>query len=660
MNINTPSHSILFQEKLKRWSRYLAYAVIGIGLLVLSGWQFDIDFFKRPIPWLAAMNPTSAVLFVLSGLAFLSLSPGKAPQKMKPAGYLLAALVFVSAFVKMLDVFTNFKTGVDLFIFSEAIGRDFNNKFSGTMAPITAFSFLLIAAALFLLHTGGDKKITPVQVISLALALVSLLSILGCIYNVQPFYMKLVYIPMAIHTAIGFLLMSLAFLFSHPTKGFMKQLTGHLSGSQAARFLIPAAILIPMALGYLRLLGHWAHAFSTEFGVAILVLSIIIVFVMLIWFNANSLNKKDVLRIEAETKLNTYMRQLEESEEKFHKAFEVSAAGMSITRLSDSRYLEVNDAFVQMTGFSKKELINHTSTELGIVTNIDRREEVLQEIRKNGYAKQFEMTIRHKNGGILEILASVETITLNGEKYALNIIFDITNRKNAEMQLEAVNKELEAFSYSISHDLRAPLRAIDGYAKMLEEDYQELLNREGKEFIEVIQYNAKKMSFLIDDLLAFSRLGRKTIYKAELDMNELVTGVIADLGRATPHHAEISVQSLHPVKGDSSMIKQVFTNLLSNAIKYSSKKQNPVIGIRAEQKGDEVLFEVTDNGEGFDMAYVDKLFGVFQRLHSDEEFEGTGVGLAIVQRIVNKHGGRVWARGELGKGSTFSFTLPLT
>jgi PAS domain S-box-containing protein len=467
------------------------------------------------------------------------------------------------------------------------------------------------------------------------------------------------YIPMALHTAVGFLLFSLAILFSNPDKGIMKELTGPYSGSQTARILIPAAILIPMLLGYLRLLGHWSNVFSTEFGVAVLILSIIVVFVSIIWYNTIALNKKDVLRIEAEARLKDYVEQLRESEEKFQKAFQASSAAISLTRLSDSAFVEVNNAFIEMTGYTRQELISHTSEELGIVLNLKKREEILREIKEHGSASQFEMAVRNKSGSVLEVLASIETILLNGEKYAINFIVDITGRKQAEAQLEAVNKELEAFSYSVSHDLRSPLRAIDGYAKMLEEDYHKLLDKEGKRLLAAVQYNAKKMSNLIDDLLSFSKLGRKSVSKADLDMNHLVRDVISDLNKQEEHKAEIKVGGLHSAKGDYALVRQVFINLISNALKYSAGNPKPVVEITSELAPGEIIFRVKDNGVGFDMAYVDKLFGVFQRLHSESEFKGTGVGLAIVQRIINKHAGKVWAEAELGKGATFSFTLPL-
>lgn len=251
---------------------------------------------------------------------------------------------------------------------------------------------------------------------------------------------------------------------------------------------------------------------------------------------------------------------------------------------------------------------------------------------------------------------------------------DITRQKKADFeinqlnknlerniaQLQLTNKELEAFSYSVSHDLRAPLRSINGYAQMIQEDHAHAFNEDAKRMLNVIRKNATKMGMLIDDLLAFSRMGRKEITRVPVEFNKLVEPVMADIRQTAPEKTKITAHPLPNTQGDPSLLSQVFINLISNAVKYSAKKENPEVEIGAEEKDDEIVYYVKDNGAGFDMQYVHKLFGVFQRLHSNEEFEGTGVGLAIVQRIIVKHGGKVWAEGKPGDGAVFYFSLPKT
>ncbi len=226
--------------------------------------------------------------------------------------------------------------------------------------------------------------------------------------------------------------------------------------------------------------------------------------------------------------------------------------------------------------------------------------------------------------------------------------------KERTAELETANKELESFSYSVSHDLRAPLRAIHGYTRILEEDYLQDVDQGGKETINVILKNSKKMGELIDELLAFSKLGKTGVNSKKTDMDALVKMVADDfLLLDTNNKINITINSLPPANVDSTLIKQVWVNLISNAIKYSGNNAKIEVEIGAYSKENKTVYYVKDN----DMKYYNKLFGVFQRLHSQEEFEGTGVGLAIIQRIIQKHNGEVWATSKLNEGTTFCFSL---
>lgn len=226
-------------------------------------------------------------------------------------------------------------------------------------------------------------------------------------------------------------------------------------------------------------------------------------------------------------------------------------------------------------------------------------------------------------------------------------------------QLESANKELESFSYSVSHDLRAPVRAIGGFSRMLVEDHGDQLDEEARRKLGVVQSEAHRMGTLIDDLLAFSRLGRMAIQKTELDMAELARSIFE--GLRTQHQGpevEFRLSPLPRGMGDKTLVGQVWINLLGNALKFSSKREKPLIEVSAISDTKEYIYFVRDNGAGFDPRYQAKLFGVFQRLHDASEFPGTGVGLALVQRIVVRHGGRIWADGKPDEGATFYFTLP--
>jgi len=308
---------------------------------------------------------------------------------------------------------------------------------------------------------------------------------------------------------------------------------------------------------------------------------------------------------------------------------------------------------------------------IGVALNITERKQAEEEKEK----RAAELIIANKE----LIFQNEEKEKRAAELINANkaILREITERKNAELELkkyqehleelvksrtqdlESSNKELEAFAYSVSHDLRAPLRAIDGFTRILLEDYVEKMDAEANRLGSIIQKNSQKMGKLIDDLLAFSRLGRATMHFSEINMKSLVNDVYLDI--ASPEERKkinFELADLPKAYGDPNMLRQVWTNLLSNAIKFSAKQKKPVISVTCQIENNTSNYCIRDNGAGYNMQYQDKLFGVFQRLHSEKEFAGNGVGLALVRRIIQRHDGRIWAEGEIDKGAAFYFSLP--
>lgn len=248
-------------------------------------------------------------------------------------------------------------------------------------------------------------------------------------------------------------------------------------------------------------------------------------------------------------------------------------------------------------------------------------------------------------------------INIHKQEAALSDLNEELKQKNED--LEQSNNDLEAFTYSVSHDLRAPLRAVHSYAMIMREDHEKELNAECLRLLGNITRNAERMARLIESLLEFSRLGKLGITAGIVDVNILIQEALEDINATVQKVPEFRIQKDMPrAVGDRDLLKQVFVNLLSNAVKYSGKKEAPVVEVGARLDGSEVIYHVRDNGSGFDMQYMNKLFGVFSRLHRDTEYEGIGIGLAIVQRIVTRSGGRVWAEGALDQGATFYIALP--
>ncbi len=293
----------------------------------------------------------------------------------------------------------------------------------------------------------------------------------------------------------------------------------------------------------------------------------------------------------------------------------------------------------------------------GFISDITVRKHALDELVTLKNALENKVTER-----TAELEDKVHQLD-KSKKAMLYMVEDLNNTtrelEQRQKELETANKELEAFSYSVSHDLRAPLRAITGFSRILYDEYHEQLDDAAQELINDIVNNSVHMSHLIDDLLKFSRMSRAGITKQLINMNHLFEQSFEELTANSTHDdIEFNVHDLPQGYGDYKLIKQVVMNLLSNAIKFTGKIDSPVITIEGKKKNGQCVYSVSDNGAGFDDKYVHKLFGVFQRLHDRDEFEGTGVGLAIIQRIITRHGGTVRAQGKTGQGATFYFTLP--
>jgi PAS domain S-box-containing protein len=359
---------------------------------------------------------------------------------------------------------------------------------------------------------------------------------------------------------------------------------------------------------------------------------------------------------------------LRESEIKYRGLYEFTQDGIVMTDIKGN-IVECNRAYSDMLGYHRKEIIGLTYQQTTPAKWHDmERDIVINKILKTGYSDVYEKEYIKKDGTVFPV--SIRVGAIKDEAGSITgiwgIIRDITERKQIEAvlrkhlaELEFANKELESFSYSVSHDLRAPLRAIDGYTSMILKKQGDKFDADTLDKFNTIRSSTHQMGQLIDDLLRLSRLGRKHISPTYLDMDIVMKDAWKEV-QASDHERNIKlkVNSMPPGYGDGALIKQVLINLLSNAIKFTKNQNSTLIEVGGHIDGNKDVYYVMDNGVGFDMQYYDKLFGVFQRLHSLEDFEGTGIGLATVQRIINRHEGLVWAEGKVGEGATFYFSLP--
>jgi PAS domain S-box-containing protein len=351
-----------------------------------------------------------------------------------------------------------------------------------------------------------------------------------------------------------------------------------------------------------------------------------------------------------------------ENETTFQLIVESTLIGMILVN-SEGKITFANRQAEKLFGFSSKELVGNT-VEILIPERFRAKHPSYRNVSFHAPVTHQmgagrDLFGRRKDGTEFPVEIRLNPIEAPGGTLMLAAITDITERKKAEKQLLAANEALEAFSSAVSHDLRAPVRAIAGFASIIQKGHSDGLEPEAKELLGQIINNGKRMASIIDDLLKLAKNGIDKLKVEPVNMERLINGVWLNISRTTSNRAVIELGELPVVQADMSMMQQVVVNLLSNAIKYSSKKVNPLVTIGAEQTKDYVTFYFKDNGVGFNMKDYDQLFGAFQRLHSQAEFEGTGVGLTLVKKIIEKHGGTVGAEGKPGEGATFYFSLPL-
>jgi len=371
-------------------------------------------------------------------------------------------------------------------------------------------------------------------------------------------------------------------------------------------------------------------------------------------------------------------RAVRASEISYRCLFEAAQDGILILNGETGRISDVNPFLVRLLGFSHDEMVGKTVRELSPFKDIEANQSMLDRLKAHGYVRYENLLLESRDGrhiaaefvGNVYHAASTTVIQCN--------IRDITQRKraqdeirrlNAELeqrvalrtaQLEESNKDMEAFSYSVSHDLRAPLRHIMGFVDLLQKEAGPSLSEANRGHLTIVFDSAKRMGLLINDLLAFSLIGRSEMHKSEVDLDLLVREIMAEFGADNPDRKITwEIRPLPKVQADSALLRQALVNLISNAVKFTGLLDQALIEIGcAPGRDDETIVFVRDNGAGFDPRYVSKLFGVFQRLHTRAEFEGTGIGLANVQRIIERHGGRTWAEGVVDGGATFYLSIP--
>ena len=369
---------------------------------------------------------------------------------------------------------------------------------------------------------------------------------------------------------------------------------------------------------------------------------------------------------------------LQESEERFRFAFHTSPDSININRLADGAYIDINKGFTRILGYTREDVIGESSLSLNIWKNPDDRKRLVEGLTQKGYVENLEAEFVGKDGKVIVGLMSANIMQINDESVLLSVTRDITERKHIENELkqyrthleemvkirtealEAKNKEMETFTYSVSHDLKAPLRGIDGYSRLLEEEYADKLDAEGLLFLKNVRQSTSQMNQLIEDLLAYSRMERRDIQPVSIDLRPMIDILVSHRAHdIEAGHINVSVNlPFQNVHSDIETLRQVLGNYLDNAVKFARRDTSTIIEVGGRENDEAWTLWVKDNGIGFDPQYVDRIFEIFQRLHRVEDFPGTGIGLAIARKAIERIGGRVWAESSPGNGATFFIDIP--
>lgn len=647
-------------------ARIGAAATVLVGFLVLIGWVFDLRLLMQVSTAWTPMVPLTAATFCLAGASLGLLTRVMRPvvgaeaarERWRRAAMGLGVLVALIGASRLGCHLLGWASPVDLLGFVAPVGP-------GEMAVLTSVGFTLAGVALVL--AALRRFLISSQWLAACVILIGWMSITRYLYGGE---VRGVLFLVAVHTAVLFGVLGLGIFFARPDGGFMVLWNGQTAGSVLVRRLFPAALTMPVLIGFLRLLGERAGWYGLETGLAIFAMSNVVVFVALAWHTASHLHREGLARDSAERTLRI--------EKALSDALLDSLPGVFYLYDRSGRFLRWNREFESVSGVSGEQVARSHPRDFVDPADHALLLERVQEVFARGRSA-MEGGFRHAGGGYTPYYFTGVTVEFGGEPCLAGVGIDISERRRAEdrirelnadlelrvaartAELEAKNRELETFTYSVSHDLKAPLRGIDGYSRILLEDKSAQLDDEAKRYLHTVRQATTQMGRLIDDLLAYAKLERREFELQAIALPALVAQVVEPVAQDLEARGvvlRLLVDDLR-VRVDEAGLKQALRNLVDNAVKFSRSAARPEIEIGARAQHGRCLLWVRDNGVGFDMKFADRVFDIFQRLHRAEDYPGTGIGLALVRKAMERIGGRAFAESEPGHGATFFLDIPL-
>ncbi len=640
-----------------RFPLYAAASLVVIGFIVLFGWATDTIELTSVLPGLPTMQPLTAVGFIGCGASLRLLRGPRQSTGLEGRSRLgLAVAAGTVSFIglhELVERSAGIDLGLDRLLFAATLSGAPADP--GSLSVLTGLNFLLLGSAFLVRGLWGRHHFAPFVVV----AIISFIAFLGFFYGSVDLGTPAIFQHMALHTAVGFLIVVGGALAG---PGGLALLSSNTLGGAVSRRLLPAAILVPPVLAWIRWQGELAGLYGTEFGLALYASSnVSIMAALVVW---------TTLRL---TNLDERRRHVEEERFRAVALFEtlLEHAPDGVVGIDPrGKITVVNRQTEKVFGYARDELLGKP-IEVLVPDRfqegpVEQRKKYDRSSKRRLMGAGLELFGRRKDGSEFPIDISLNAIETEGGMLELAFVRDVTDRRRAEedlanraQELARSNAELEQFAYVASHDLQEPLRMVSSYTQLLARRYKGSLDKDADEFISYAVEGAQRMQALIQDLLTFSRVGTKGEPFEEFGATQAVEAALSNLHVAVKEsQANVVVGDLPAVKADRGQFVQLFQNLIGNAIKFKGEGP-PEVRVAAERRGHEWVFSVQDNGIGIDPAYLDRIFIVFQRLHTRKEYPGTGIGLAISKKIVARHGGRIWVESEEGKGSTFFFSLPV-
>lgn len=637
-------------------SEVLSIFIILISIFFLIGWALDIGFFKTPGSNFPTIKSNTAFAFLLIGISMWLLQKKRINRGNLIIARILSLIVLLIGSLTLFEYLFGINLGIDQILFMEPVGA-FKTATLNRMSLVAASSLVLIGFSLLTLNIDEKRNFHLFQVLIIFAGLISFLVILGYLYQTTIYPVQNTTAPSPYGSMI-LILITIAVLASRPDKGFMEILSSNRISGIFGRRILLVIVIVPLILGYLRLSGEQMGFYDTGFGTAITIFFTIIIMMILIWLSIQSIDKIDIGRFLAEERNRRQANLLNLT----HDAIFVRNLNDEITFW--------NKGSEEAYGWNEKDVLGKIPHKLLKAEYPKPLNEIQTEVLKYG---EWNGELKHrKRDGTQVIVLSRWTLERdeNGNPIGfLEINRDITDRKEAEekleenlMELKRSNEELRQFNFITSHDLQEPLRSITSFAQLLEMRYKNKLDRNADEYIDFIVDGALRMKEMIKGLLEYSLVGNKTKRFKPVDIGKALNNALSNLHAAIEeNNAEIMIEKLPTIIADESQLVQLFQNLIGNAIKFKKHEVRPKIHISAKKdsKIEEYIFIVSDNGIGIESQYKDRIFQIFKRLHTVDEYSGAGIGLAIAKRIVERHGGRIWVESELGHGATFYFTIPI-